>query len=144
MGEIVVSDETHSILGTTALDTCYGIIFYDRSNKFGIVAHASPATKVETLKEMIKLLGPENRTIEYSIISGYRNVENKDYDGYNDLIYYLKVYTPENIRFIPFKTSIDIKKCENVYAYEFAFDVENSKSVTNSLFESSTNSLRMM
>ena len=74
-GEIVVSSKKQSVIGTTALDTCWGIIFYDRKNKMGMVGHGLPSSKQATLLKMINMLGSTPRIIEYRIIPGYRNYE---------------------------------------------------------------------
>ena len=49
MGCVVESSEDRPIIGTQALDTCYGILFYDRLNKKGIVGHGAQSIKVSTL-----------------------------------------------------------------------------------------------
>lgn len=49
MGEIVISSKDKPIIGTTALDTCFGIVFYDRNNKSGIVGHAAPSSKIKKI-----------------------------------------------------------------------------------------------
>ena len=134
MYEIVTSSNEKNIIGTTALDTCYGIVFYDRHNKFGIVGHGSPDTKIDTLISMIKMLGNKPRTIEYAIISGYRNVERGDYRGETQIINYLETHCPKEIKLIPFQTDLDVKICSNILAYEFAFDVNTSESVSYKLF----------
>ena len=35
MDQVVVSTSDKPIIGTQALDTCFGILLYDRKNKFG-------------------------------------------------------------------------------------------------------------
>ena len=134
MGEIVTSSNDTSIIGTTALDTCYGIVFYDRCHKFGMVGHASPSMKISTLMSMIEMLGDEQRIVEYAIVPGYRNVERRDYSGETQLINCLKTYCPNNIKLIPFQSDLGVAVCHNILAYEFAFDVNTSRSVTNELF----------
>lgn len=127
------SDEKN-IIGTTALDTCYGIVFYDRNNKFGIVGHGTPDRKINTLGEMLNMLGEDEKTIEYAIVLGYRNVERKDFSGEEEIINYLENYCPPNIKLVPLQSDLGIKVCSNCLAYEFAFDVNTSKIVTNGLF----------
>lgn len=134
MSQIVVSTSEKSIIGTTALCTCYGIVFYDRNNKFGMVGHAAPSKKRETLKEMIKMLGDEPRTIEYEIVVGYRNVECNDYTGVEELTHCLKVNCSKNIKLVPFQSDLGIQVCSNVDAYEFAFDVNTATPVGKYLF----------
>ncbi len=73
MGNIVVSSKTKPIVGTTALDTCYGLVFYDRQNQKGIVGHATPSDKFKILSDMLKLLEKDKKqVIEYAFVSGYR------------------------------------------------------------------------
>lgn len=137
--QIVTSSTEKNIIGTTALDTCYGIVFYDRNSKFGIVGHGLPDTKLDTLREMINMLGKDEKTIEYAIVPGYRNIERKDYSGEEQIINYLKTYCPKNIRLVPFQSDLGINLCSNCLAYEFAFDVNTSRPVTNSLFYTGEN-----
>ena len=134
MGQIVSSTDEKPIIGTTALDTCYGILFYDRANKWGLVGHAAPSSKIVTLSEMITKLGKKPRIIECAIVSGYRNVERSDTRGEEELREYLHNYCPPNILFVPYQGSLNTKVCSNVYAYEFALNVKTGKSVTHDLF----------
>ncbi len=123
MGEIVVSSNEKPIIGTTALDTCFGIVFYDRKNKKGIVGHAYDSGKIAIMNDMIGLLEKnDDQVIEYAIVSGYRNVERKDYSGEEELLKYLQMRCPKNIKLIPFN-GLNIRVCSNVLAYEFAFIV---------------------
>lgn len=134
MGQIVSSSDEKPIIGTTALDTCYGILFYDRANKWGLVGHAAPSSKIITLAEMITMLGKKPRIIECAIVSGYRNVERRDTKGETELREYLQNNCPPNIIFVPYQDFLNTKVCSNVYAYEFAFNVKTGKSVTYDLF----------
>lgn len=134
MGEIVVSSKDKPIIGTTALDTCFGIVLYDRKNKKGIVGHAAPSSRISTLIDMINLLEKDQQqVIEYAIISGYRNDEKHDYSGQEELLNYLENHCPQNIKLIPF-SDLRVQVCSNVLAYEFAFEVNTGKSVSNYLF----------
>lgn len=134
MGEIVVSSPEKPIIGTTALDTCFGIVFYDRKNKKGIVGHAYESGKLATLRSMIDLLEKnDHQVIEYAIVPGYRNVERKDYSGATGLLNYLQEHCPTNIELRPFQ-NLDVQVCSNVLAYEFAFEVNTGKNVGNYLF----------
>ena len=134
MGEIVVSSKDKPIIGTTGLDTCFGIVFYDRKNKKGIVGHAYDSGKIAILHRMIELLGTnEQQVIEYTIVSGYRNIEKRDYSGIDELLNYLETHCPENIKLIPFQ-NLGVQVCSNVLAYEFAFDVNTGQNVANYLF----------
>ena len=132
--QIVTSSPDNNIIGTTALDTCYGIVFYDRKNKFGMVGHALPSKKIDIVASMIEKLGDESREIEYAIVSGYRNLERGDYSGEDQIKNFLESYCPKNISFIPLNFYLDIRVCSNVLAYEFAFDVNTTRPVTNELF----------
>ena len=135
MNQIVVSSIDKPIIGTTALDTCYGIVFYDRKNKKGAVGHAPPSNKISILRQMIRIFDTnEVLEIEYGIVPGIRNEERKDYSAEEELFSYLMNNKPKNISFIPFKSDLGVEICPNVYAYEFAFDVNSGKSVSDLLF----------
>ena len=135
MGEIVVSSEDKRIIGTTALDTCIGIVLYDRKNKFGMVGHAYSSVKFDILYQMINLI-PQNEEleIEYAIVPGYRNVERKDYAEYEELLTALSRICPKNIKLVQFSTDLGIDVCSNTYTYEFAFDVYTGIPVGKYLF----------
>lgn len=142
MGEIVVSSKEKPIVGTTALDTCFGIVFYDRRNKKGIVGHAAPSDRNSIISSMIELLDKNNpQIIEYAIVSGFRNVERKDYSGDTELLIYLKEHCPKNVKLIPFN-DLCVQVCSNVLAYEFAFEVNAGASVANYLFYDGNESKR--
>lgn len=135
IGEIVQSNSEKSIIGTIALDTCYGIVFYDRKNKRGYVGHATPSSKIKTLQEMLNLLEKAKTVrIEYAIIPGYRNEERKDYRGFAELINYLESHCPENITLIPFQSDLGIQVDERTSTYEFAFEVNSGLPVSQYLF----------
>ena len=69
MNEIVVSSSAKPIVGTVALATCYGIVFYDRKNKIGIVGHASSSKLLNILEMMMAYFTIDKEcTIEYAII----------------------------------------------------------------------------
>lgn len=146
MGEIVISTIDKPIIGTTALDTCYGIVLYDRKNKKGIVGHAAPSSKIYTLREMINLLDRDKPLeIEYAIVPGYRNIERKDYRGLDELLECLFHACPPNIKLKKFATDLGISVPSDLLCYQFAFNVTTGKSVTNELFyekESSRNKYR--
>lgn len=134
MGGIVVSSKDRPIIGTTALDTCFGIILYDRKNKKGIVGHADNSGKIAILNSMIKLLEKnEKQVIEYGIVSGYRTQERKDYSGVTELLTYLETHCPPNIELVPFQ-NLGVQECSNMLAYEFAFDVNTGQDVASYLF----------
>ena len=134
MDQIVTSSSDKNIIGTTALDTCFGIVFYDRINKWGMVGHGSPSGKIQLLGEMLHKLGNKPRIIEYQIVPGYRNIEKRGYDTGMDLHEYLHDFCPKNIILTPLKTDLGVKVCSNVLAYEFAFDVNTGKTVSHKLF----------
>lgn len=142
MGEIVVSSKDKPIIGTTALDTCFGIVLYDRKNKKGIVGHAYSSGKIAIIHSMIELLDKnEQQVIEYAIVSGYRNIERKDFSGSIEIQNYLKMNCPQNIKLVPFQ-NLDVQVCSNLLAYEFAFDVNTGQNVTSYLFYNRIKSAR--
>lgn len=136
MDEIVVSNEDKYIIGTTALDTCTGILFYDRVNKKGIVGHASPSNSVAIIIEMLKRINTTKKAvIEYGFVSGYRTTEKKDFIAIDIFKEYMDVFSKlyPNIKFTPI--SIDFKMCDEFPAYEFAFNTQTGKS-ENLIFNS--------
>lgn len=54
MDQVVVSTSDKPIIGTQALDTCFGILLYDRKNKFGICGHADPKNIFGIVVKMLK------------------------------------------------------------------------------------------
>lgn len=135
LNEIVVSNEEESIIGTLGLATCFGIVLYNRKNKWGMVGHATPDKKIEVLEKMIKLLPKDKKLIiEYKIVPGYDNVENKDESGLDELELYLYLNAADNIELIPFKTDLKVGFHERTKSYEFAFDVVSGLAVGDILF----------
>ena len=90
MGGVVVSTNEKTIIGTTALDTCYGILFYDRVNKEGICGHAVPGQLTSVLAEMMGWLDGRVGIIEYMLLPGFRNVDRHDYSGFDELYNFLR------------------------------------------------------
>lgn len=137
MGCVVESSEDRPIIGTQALDTCYGILFYDRLNKKGVVGHGAPSSKVATLYEMIHRIddGTE-KVVEYLIIPGFRNVDYHDMSGVDELLRGLQKYCQSNIKFVPFQVKIEAfaKLHKPTLTYEFAFDTRNGRFVSEELF----------
>lgn len=137
MGCVVESSLERPIIGTQALDTCYGILFYDRKNKKGIVGHGTPSSKVATLYEMIQRIDDgTDKVVEYLIVPGFRNVDYHDVSGVDELLIGLHKYRPSNIRFVPFQIKIEsfAKLHKPTLTYEFAFDTRNGKFVSEELF----------
>lgn len=133
------SSKSKIIIGIVALDTCFGIVFYDRKNKSGIVGHAAPSSKTDTLHEMINLLNKDERLIiEYIIVSGYRNEERGDFCGVNELLNYLHSHCPSNITLIPFQGDLGVQLDNKTYTYEFAFEVNSGLPVSQYLFYDSS------
>lgn len=136
MGEIVESSLGKPIIGTAALDTCYGILFYDRESKKGFVGHAVSSRKLDILGSMINLLPDgENKTIEYLIVSGFRNENRGDFSGVEELMMELERLTPPNINFIPLVdqgNGVNLHKA--TLSYEFAFDTRNGKFLSDIIF----------
>lgn len=134
IGEIVVSSKDKPIIGTTGLDTCFGIVLYDRKNKKGIVGHAYSSGKIAIMHSMLELLDKnEQQVIEYAIVSGYRNTERKDFSESIEIQNYLEMHCPQNIKLVPFQ-NLGVQVCSNALAYEFAFDVNTGQNVTSYLF----------
>lgn len=137
MGCVVESSEERPIIGTQALDTCFGIMFYDRKNKKGIVGHGAPSSKVATLHEMIgRINDGTEKVVEYLIVPGFRNVDRRDMSGMDELLIGLKKYCPANIKFVPFSSSLEssVRLDKSTLSYEFAFDTRNGKFVNENIF----------
>ena len=129
MDQIVTSDEDKYIIGTTALDTCTGILFYDFVSKKGMVGHASPHNTIGIIIQMLHNIDSTKKTIiGYSFVSGYRVMERKDDTAINICREYMEAFSKlhSNIKFVP--QSIDVKICDNILAYEFAFNTKTGKS----------------
>ncbi len=134
INEIVVSSLEKPVVGTIALATCYGIVFYDRKNKLAMVGHASPSNLINILKEMMQYFTIDSEaTIEYVFVPGYVNDANKDYQGLRILEDYLIKNTPSGIKLIPFN-GIELLTHEDIGSYDFAFDATDGKPVTKYLF----------
>lgn len=135
MGSVVESTKDNPIIGTQALDTCYGILFYDRKSKQGVCGHAVPSQLISVISEMMKWLNGRSGNIEYMILPGFRNVERHDYRGLEELSDYLFKNVSEDIQLISFK---DMRGgCslhQDTLSYEFAFDTINGNFVTEYVF----------
>ena len=136
MGQIVYSTPERPIIGTMALASCYGIIFYDRENKFAIVGHANPSSRIKIMDRMmdfVKKIGCNN--IEYAVINGYFNVQKKNYKGEFELLKFLEEKSRNlNINIKPLQTDLGVQLDKKKEGYEFAFDVNSGKSVSEYYF----------
>ncbi len=146
MGEIVVSSNDKPIVGTTALATCFGIVFYDRQNKKAYVGHAGPGSYMQMLYTMVSMIDSSAKQIEYCIILGWDNYNyfgNKSstlnlLDDSKNPEYQMKLALKSisRINFIPLKSQLGVKEGNsdgNPY-YEFAFDANTLTDVANYLF----------
>lgn len=141
MDQVVVSTSDKPIIGTQALDTCFGILLYDRKNKFGICGHADPKNIFNIVIEMLKKIPSTTEgDIEYTIISGYRAIEQKNFKGIQEIQDILRNYVVINpkIKFTSLKTSLNSKMPDGLLCYDFAFDTKSGKDVTNIVFKNYT------
>lgn len=135
MGRVVESTKERPVIGTQALDTCYGILFYDRVKKEGIAGHAVPSQLTTVLAEMLKWLEGRTGLIEYMILPGFRNVDRKDYSGFKELHDYMLEHTPDNVKMMPLKDMRSGFRLDQAsLSYEFAFDTTNGEFVTEYVF----------
>lgn len=135
MGRVVESTKERPVIGTQALDTCYGIMFYDRAKKEGIAGHAVPSQLITVLAEMLEWLEGRTGLIEYMILPGFRNVDRKDYSGFKELHDYMLEHTPDNIKMMPLKDMRSGFRLDQAsLSYEFAFDTTNGEFVTEYVF----------
>lgn len=135
MGRIVESSKDKPIIGTQALDTCYGILFYDRAKKEGVCGHAVPSQLTSVLAEMIKWLDNRVGIIEYMILPGFRNVDRHDYSGLKELSDYMLEHAPNNVKMTSLKDMRGgFRLHQGSLSYEFAFDTMNGEFVTEYVF----------
>lgn len=135
IGEIVESTLERPVIGTQALDTCYGILFYDRKNKNGICGHAFPSQLLNVFSEMVDWLKDKDGVIEYMILPGFRNVDRKDFRGVKVLDDYMLEHIPQNIKMVPIESRrTGFRLHQNTLSYEFAFDTEGGDFITEYVF----------
>ncbi len=138
MDQVVVSTSDKPIIGTQALDTCFGILFYDRKNKFGICGHADPTSIFSILVKMLKQIPSTTEgNIEYAIISGYRAIEQKNFKGVDEIQDILRNYMSINskIHFTSLRTPLNPSMPNGLLCYDFAFDTISGKDVTSIVFK---------
>ena len=154
MGEIVVSSKEKPIVCTTALATCFGIVFYDRKNKKAYVGHAGPGSYMQMLYTMVSMVDSSAKQIEYSIIPGWDNYNrfgNKsstvnllDVDKNPEYSMRMALKSISRINFIPLNFQLDIREGNadgNPY-YEFAFDANTLTNVADYLFFETNNLIK--
>lgn len=138
MDQVVVSTPDKPIIGTMALDTCFGILFYDRKNKFGICGHADPNNTFGIIVEMLKQI-PESTEgiIEYTIVPGYRAMKQKKFEREDEIQDILRNYMSINskIHFTSLKTPLNPSMPNGLLCYDFAFDTISGKDVTSIVFK---------
>ena len=135
MGRVVESTKERPVIGTQALDTCYGILFYDRAKKEGVCGHAVPSQLTLVLSEMMKWLDGRVGFIEYMILPGFRNVDRKDYSGLKELSDYMLKHTPDNVKMTSLKDMRGgFRLHQESLSYEFAFDTSTGEFVTEYVF----------
>ena len=138
MDQVVVSTPDKPIIGTMALDTCFGILFYDRKNKFGICGHAVPYNTFGIIVEMLKQI-PESTEgiIEYTIVPGYRAMKQKKFEREDEIQDILRNYMSINpkIHFTSLKTPLNPSMPNGLLCYDFAFDTIFGKDVTSIVFK---------
>lgn len=138
MDQVVVSTPDKPIIGTMALDTCFGILFYDRKNKFGICGHADPYNTFGIIVEMLKQI-PESTEgiIEYTIVPGYRAMKQKKFEREDEMQDILRNYMSINpkIHFTSLKTPLNPSMPNGLLCYDFAFDTISGKDVTSIVFK---------
>ena len=138
MNQIVVSTPDKPIIGTRALDTCFGILFYDRKNKFGICGHADPYNTFGIIVEMLKQIPSTTEgNVEYTIISGYRAIEQNNFKGVEEIQDILRNYMSINpkIHFTSLKTPLNPSMPNGLLCYDFAFDTISGKDITSIVFK---------
>ena len=141
MDQVVVSTSDKPIIGTQALDTCFGILLYDRKNQFGICGHASPKSIFGIVVQMLKLIPSTTEgNIEYIIIPGYRAIEQHNFKGLDeieDILWNYEAINPK-IKFTSLNSSLEPIMPNGLLCYDFAFDTKSGKDVTSIVFIDST------
>jgi len=141
MNQIVVSSKDKPVIGTQALDTCIGLLFYNRKTKQGIVVHISPDFTAPVTNNVLSILlqssSVDAEEWEYIIVDGYRNMERKDTQRSNYIMEQIDIFKLKhpNIKLsgLQIKNS-DVKLHEETLSYEFAFETLTGQFVTKELF----------
>lgn len=135
MGCVVESNVERPIIATQALDTCYGILFYDRRNRYGVLGHAAPSSKDSTVYEMLKRIDDGTpRLVEYFVVPGFRNIDRKDLSGFEQIVAMIRAYKSDKIRLVPFNEETNVQLHKGTLSYEFGFDTSTGEFVTRDLF----------
>ena len=134
MGQIVTSTLEKPIVGTFALATCYGIIFYDRKNKKAWVGHGPASSPILTLRTMLENINDVTGDLEYGIIPGWDNIHNNNFKEFDKMLNFLCNYCPKQIRLVPIANLIIKEDSRANHSYEFAFNAQTGTSVTDELF----------
>ena len=136
MGTMVYSSADKPIVGTQALDTCCGILFYDRINKRAVAGHEAPSSTsvINQMLSAISDMTEKNSVWEYSVIAGFRNNEKKDFAKVQLLNKLITSYYNPKVRLIPFKGDPEVKLHHGTLTYEFAFNSSTGQFVTYDLF----------
>lgn len=137
MNQVVVSTTEKPIIGTQGLDTCFGILFYDRKNRFGICGHADPKNIFGIVKEMLNQIPPNTEgAIEYTIIPGYRALEQCNFMAIDEILDILQSYSSINpkISFMALNSSLNPSTPNNLLCFDFAFDTKSGRCVTDMVF----------
>ena len=145
MNQVVVSTSDKPIIGTQALDTCFGILLYDRKNKFGICGHADPKKIFGIVVKMLKQIPSTTEgNVEYTIISGYRAIEQHNFKCVEEIQDILRNYMSVNpkIHFTSLKTPLNPSMPNGLLCYDFAFDTISGKDITSIVFKNYTEEQR--
>ncbi len=130
MNEADISSEECSIIGTTALATCFGILLYDEENKIAIVGHAT-STWIPTVLKMLNLIDDEIHIFKYLVIPGYDSKQRDFYNTKNKINRFFKIFNTEKVSFVPYDKEYEpyIVLDEKTMSYEFLFDAQTGKFV---------------
>ena len=138
MNQVVVSTPENYIVGTEALATCTGILFYNKALKKGICGHAGPNSGMQITMEMLKHIDPnEDPNWEYTIVSGYdaaKKSSDKDYEDIKKTLALVQKVYP-HIKFKPISQSIRPHLDSKLFCYNFAFDVLHELDVSYQMFD---------
>ena len=137
MNEANISTIDKTIIGTTGLSTCVGILLYCEQTKQAIVAHSSSDWKSIILQiyQLISEHNLINSTFKYKIFQGY-------YKSQYNTEYYIDSVFKDDKHFIPFNNNDipdnAILTNNEEFHNSFAFDSESGKFVTDKIFDDKT------
>lgn len=144
MNEVGITTKDNPIIGTTALATCFGILLYDEENKEAIVAHVSTNFMPIIFKIFDLIKVDKKRIFKYAIIPGYYSINSDPYQIKKRIENIFEDIQTNKTQFKKLENipKNAIKKDKNTPSFEFAFDANEGKFVSQEVcFELGTNNV---